>query len=71
MNTLQLTVEFDLEDDGRWIAAIPALSGVMVYGDSQDDARRRVLALALHVLADQLESGELPELPALSVSDAA
>ncbi len=43
----------------------------MVYGDSQDNVRRRVLALALHVLADQLETGELPELPALSVSDAA
>jgi len=71
MPPLELTVEFDREDDGRWIAAVPALSGVMVYGDSREDARRRVHALALHVLADRLESGELHELPALSLHDAA
>lgn len=71
MAPLELTVEFDREDDGRWIAAVPALSGVMVYGDSREDARRRVHALALHVLADRLEAGELHELPSLSLHDAA
>jgi len=68
---LELTVEFDREEDGRWMATVPALSGVMVYGDTREDARRRVHALALHVLADRLEAGELVELPALTLSDAA
>jgi predicted RNase H-like HicB family nuclease len=68
---LTLDVEFDREDDGRWIAAVPALSGVMVYGDTRDEARRRVHALALHVLADQLDAGERVELPALTLRDAA
>lgn len=71
MLPLELTVEFDREEDGRWIAAVPALSGVMVYGDSREDARRRVHALTLHVLADQLEAGERRELPALLLRDAA
>ncbi|HKY35945.1 MAG TPA: hypothetical protein VJN18_08405 [Polyangiaceae bacterium] len=71
MNPLTLTVEFDREDDGRCIAAIPALSGVMVYGTTREEARRHVHALALHVLADRLEAGELPELPALTLHDAA
>ena len=68
---LQLTVEFDQEDDGRWIAAIPSMSGVMVYGSSREEARRKVHALALHVLADRLEAGELQELPSLTLHDAA
>ena len=68
---LELVVEFDREEDGRWMAIVPALSGVMVYGETREDARRRVHALALHVLADQLEAGELGELPALKLSDAA
>jgi hypothetical protein len=53
------------------MAIVPALSGVMVYGESREDARRRVHALALHVLADRLEAGELGELPALTLRDAA
>jgi len=68
---LELIVQFDREEDGRWMAVVPALSGVMVYGDTQEDARRRVHALALHVLADRLEAGELGELPALTLRDAA
>ena len=58
MDALKLTVEFDREDDGRWIASVPELSGVMVYGESAEDARRRVHALALHGLADQLEAAQ-------------
>ncbi|HEX3871324.1 MAG TPA: type II toxin-antitoxin system HicB family antitoxin [Pirellulales bacterium] len=68
---LNLTVEFELEEDGRWIADVPELPGVMVYGATREEARRRAHALALHVLADQLEAGELPELPMLSLHDAA
>jgi len=48
-------IELEQEDDGRWIAEIPKLAGVMVYGGSQAEALTRVQALALRVLADRLE----------------
>ena len=65
-----LTIELEREADGRWLAEIPALPGVMTYGASRPEAIARVQALALRVLAEQLEHGEAaPEL--LSVSFAA
>jgi len=67
---LILTIELEREADGRWLAEIPALPGVMTYGASRPEAIARVQALALRVLAEQLEHGEAaPEL--LSVSFAA
>jgi predicted RNase H-like HicB family nuclease len=58
-----MKIEILREDDGRWIAEIPELPGVMVYGDSQNEAISKVQVLALRVLADRLEHGELiPEL---------
>ena len=61
--TALLKIEFDQEEDGRWIAEIPALPGVLAYGASRDEARGRVEALALRTLADRLEHGEtIPEL---------
>ena len=64
-----LKIEFEQEDDGRWIAEIPALPGVMAYGGSQEEARGRVEALALRTLADRLEHGEdVPELGRLFVA---
>jgi len=58
-----LQIELDQEEDGRWIAEIPALPGVMVYGASLQEARSKVEALALRTLADRLEHGEdVPEL---------
>lgn len=53
-----LKVEIERETDGRWIAEVPALPGVLAYGDSDTAARARVLALALRVIADRLENGE-------------
>ena len=53
-----LQVEFDRETDGRWIADIPALPGVMVYGRTRKQALTAVEALALRVIADRLEHGE-------------
>ncbi len=53
-----LKVEFDREDDGRWIANIPALPGVMVYGRTRKQALASVEALALRVIADRIEHGE-------------
>ena len=53
-----LSVEFDRETDGRWIADIPALPGVMAYGKTREEAAARVQALALRVIADRIEHGE-------------
>ncbi len=55
---MQLAIELEREDDGRWIAEVPALSGVLAYGQSRDQAVARVQALALRVLAERLEHGE-------------
>ena len=60
------TVEVEREEDGRWIAEVPALPGVMTYGSTREDAMARVEALALRVLADRLEHGEaVPEVTRL------
>jgi predicted RNase H-like HicB family nuclease len=48
-------VVFDREEDGRWIAEVPALPGVMVYGSSKQEALLRVQALAYRVIADRIE----------------
>lgn len=47
-------IEFERETDGRWIAEIPALSGVMVYGKTRREAMKRVLALAFRVLGGRI-----------------
>ncbi|MBI4088861.1 type II toxin-antitoxin system HicB family antitoxin [Candidatus Kaiserbacteria bacterium] len=54
-----LAVEFDREVDGRWIAEIPKLPGVMAYGATKRDALQRVYAIALRTLADSVEQGSL------------
>jgi predicted RNase H-like HicB family nuclease len=55
---MSLTVEVEQEDDGRWLAEVPELPGVLAYGQDRSDAVGRVEALALRVLADRLEHGE-------------
>jgi predicted RNase H-like HicB family nuclease len=55
-------IETEKEEDGRWIAEVPELPGVMAYGASRDEAVRKAQALSLHVLAERLEHGEaLPQ----------
>ncbi|OGG62158.1 hypothetical protein A3C21_04135 [Candidatus Kaiserbacteria bacterium RIFCSPHIGHO2_02_FULL_59_21] len=54
-----LTVEFDREEDGRWIAEVPKLSGVMAYGTTKREALQRVYAVALRTLADRVEEGNM------------
>ncbi len=49
-----MRIEIEREEDGRWIAEIPDLPGVMVYGDSRNEAISKAEALALRVLADRL-----------------
>jgi predicted RNase H-like HicB family nuclease len=59
---MRLTVNLEIEDDGRWIAEVPELPGVLVYGQDQDDALTKAKALSLRVLADRIEHGEsVPE----------
>ncbi|MBI2950483.1 type II toxin-antitoxin system HicB family antitoxin [bacterium] len=59
---MKLTIETEQEEDGRWIAEVPELSGAMVYGQTREEAIARVQALALRVLADRIEHGEhVPE----------
>ncbi len=61
-----LTLETERETDGRWIAEIVQLPGVLAYGDSRKEAVAKVEALALRVLADRLEHGEeVPEVSGL------
>ena len=55
---MELTIETELEDDGRWIAEVPELSGVLAYGATQEEAMAKAEVLALRVLAEQLENGE-------------
>lgn len=54
------TIEIEQEDDGRWLAEVPALSGVMAYGQDRNEAVARVQALALRVIAERLERREAP-----------
>jgi predicted RNase H-like HicB family nuclease len=51
-------IEIEREDDGRWIAEVPELPGVLTYGKSREEAIAHVQALALRVLADRLEHSE-------------
>ena len=52
---MEFNIEFDREDDGRWIAEIKALPGVLAYGKTRKEAVAAVEALALRVIADQIE----------------
>jgi len=61
-----VTVNLEREDDGRWLAEVPDLPGVLVYGLTQDDAIAKVKALSFRVIADRIEHGEpVPEMDEL------
>ena len=53
-----MRVETETEDDGRWIAEVPALLGAMAYGSSRAEAISKVEALVLRILADRVDNGE-------------
>lgn len=55
---MKLTIETEQEVDGRWIAEVPELPGVLTYGVTRDEAMARAEVLALRVVAEQLEHGE-------------
>jgi predicted RNase H-like HicB family nuclease len=56
---MRYVVEVDLEADGRYIADVPGLPGVMAYGATREQAIAKCEALALHVIAERLEHGEM------------
>lgn len=56
---MNVTIECEREDDGRWLAEVPELPGVLAYGASADEAMAKVEALALRVLAERLEHDEV------------
>ena len=49
-----MRIEIECEQDGRWIAEVPDLPGVMVYGQKREEAISKVEALALRVIADRI-----------------
>ena len=63
-------IEYEREEDGRWLAEVPELPGVMAYGASADEAMSRAEILALRVLAERLETQESQPLP-ITISFAA
>lgn len=68
---MNFEIECEREEDGRWLAEVPKLPGVMAYGTSADDAMAKAEVLALRVLADRLEHGESrPESISISVAAA-
>ena len=64
-------VETEQENDGRWIAEVLELPGVLAYGQTAEESRARVQALALRVIAERLEHGEIaPDLVSVSFAAA-
>ncbi|MBF0108388.1 MAG: type II toxin-antitoxin system HicB family antitoxin [Magnetococcales bacterium] len=55
---MNYTIEYEQETNGRWLAEVMELPGVVAYGRTDEDAISRVEALALRVLAERLENGE-------------
>ena len=68
---MTFSIEIDREADGRWIAEVPDLPGVLAYGSSEAEVKAKVQALALRVVADRLEQGEgSPEYTTISFAAA-
>ena len=66
---MQLSIESEREDDGRWLAEVPQLPGVLAYGKTRDEALSKAQVLALRVLAERLEHGEgSPEPISISIA---
>ena len=55
---MHMTIESEQEDDGRWIAEVPELPGVICYGATRDEAMAKAEVLALRVMAERLENSE-------------
>ncbi len=60
-DAVAFSVEFDREEDGRWIAEVPELPGVLAYGGTREEALSKVQAIALRVVADRIEETREPQ----------
>jgi predicted RNase H-like HicB family nuclease len=68
---MNFDIECEREDDGRWLAEVPRLPGVLAYGTTRDEAMAKAQILALRVLAERLEHGESrPQSISISVTAA-
>jgi predicted RNase H-like HicB family nuclease len=68
---MNIEIECEREDDGRWLAEVPQLPGVLAYGSTRDEAMAKAQVLALRVLAERLEHGESqPQSISISVAAA-
>ena len=68
---MNFRIEIEQEEDGRWIAEVVDLAGVLAYGKTANEARARAQALALRVVADRLEHGETgPDLVSITFAAA-
>ncbi|MCL4504547.1 MAG: type II toxin-antitoxin system HicB family antitoxin [Chloroflexi bacterium] len=68
---MKFTIEYEQEEDGRWLAEVLELPGVLAYGSTPNDAVAKVKALGLRVIADRIEHGEEANTPMLQISFAA
>ena len=60
---MNFSLEYEQEADGRWLAEVPELPGVLAYGANADEAMAKAEALALRVIAERLEQGEVRAMP--------
>ena len=51
---MKFNIEYDIEDDGRWIAEIPFIPGVLAYGKSQEEVASKVISLSLKVISEKI-----------------
>ncbi|MGZ4992748.1 MAG: type II toxin-antitoxin system HicB family antitoxin [Methylobacter sp.] len=56
-------IEYEREDDGRWLAEVPEIPGVLTYGATADEAMAKAEILALRALAERIEAGESRPMP--------
>jgi predicted RNase H-like HicB family nuclease len=60
---MNLIIEIEREEDGRWVAEVPDIPGALAYGNTREEAIARVKALSLRVLSERMENGEaVPEM---------
>ena len=57
---MKFNIEYEQEDDGRWIAEIPSIHGVLAYGQTKEEAASKVISLALTVMSEKIEISNFP-----------
>lgn len=60
---MNFRIEFEQEQDGRWIAEVVDIPGVLVYGKTREEAMLKAQSLALRVLAERIDLGEVSSMP--------